>query len=148
MRIVHFPSLACLVVPGERPGSGQGGCASLGAGKEEFPGRCSSAGEHRVCRGRPCLPAEAAGLEEVLPLLRAGRTGEFAWGCWPCCKRARLRAARRTWGELCLLILLFLLLLAGLAAGLVLRDSESLPVRVGGGCDPERSPLSGAVTAF
>lgn len=148
MRIVHFLSLACLVVPGERPGSGWGGCASLGAGKEEFPGRCSSAGEHRVCRGWPRLPAEAAGLEEVLPLLHAGRMGEFAWGCWPCHKRAQLRAARRTWGELCLLSLLFFLVLAGLAAGLTLGVREPLPVQVGGGCDRDRSPLSGAVTVF
>jgi len=70
--------------------------------------------------------------------------GKFAWGWWLCPTRAQLRAAHCTWSELYLLILLFLLLLAGLAAGLALGDSEPLPVWVGGGRDHDGPPLSGA----
>lgn len=141
MRIIHFPSLACLVVPGEGLGSGWGSCASLGAGKEEPRRRCSAAGEHRGCWQR------LLGLKRCCCCTQEGM-GEFAWGCWPCPKCTQLRAACRTWGELYLLILLFLLLLAGLAADLALEDLEPLPVWVGGGCDHDRSPLSGAGDSF
>lgn len=67
MHIVHFPSLACLVVLGEQPGFGWGSCASRGG----------EGGAPRVlllCRGS-CLPAEAAGLEEVLLLHVEGNSG-------------------------------------------------------------------------